>query len=183
MAISIGSTSPTSVSIAIPPPSPRFASGRADGRQAEVTFGELSALSSRFAHFLTAQGIAKGDRVGIMLEPSLFFYAALFGTLKRGAIAVPLFTLFGPEGVALRLDDCRPQMLLVEGDPERWQSLFPAVRVVAVDTEFEPAPRARKPAPHARHGAPTTLPSSSTRRGRRVRCRRLYATRTGRSSP
>jgi acetyl-CoA synthetase len=109
---------------------------RADGRRAEVTFGELSSQSSRFANFLATQGIAKGDRVAIMLEPSPLFYAALFGTLKRGAIAVPLFTLFGPEGVALRVDDCRPQMLLVEGDPEGWQSLFPGVRVVAVDTEF-----------------------------------------------
>ncbi len=72
-----------------------------------------------------------------MLEPSLAFYGALFGTLKRGAIAVPLFTLFGPEGLALRLDDCRPRMLLVAGDPERWQPLFPDVRVIAVDAEFE----------------------------------------------
>src|SRR5262245_37803630 len=106
---------------------------RADGRPAEVTFGELSSQSSRFANFLSARGIARGDRVAIMLEPSPIFYGALFGTLKRGAIAVPLFTLFGPDGVALRLDDCRPQMLLVEDDPERWQSLFPAVHVVAVD--------------------------------------------------
>ena len=34
-----------------------------------------------------------------MLEPSLPFYAALFGAMKRGAVAVPLFTLFGPDGV------------------------------------------------------------------------------------
>ena len=72
-----------------------------------------------------------------MLEPSLAFYGALFGTLKRGAIAVPLFTLFGPEGLALRLHDCRPRVLLVAGDPERWQPLFPDVRVIAVDEDFE----------------------------------------------
>jgi acetyl-CoA synthetase len=119
---------------------------RADGRRAEVTFGELSSRSSRFANFLAAQGIAKGDRVAIMLDPSPLFYAALFGTLKRGAIAVPLFTLFGPEGVALRVDDCRPQMLLVEGNPESWQSLFPAVRVVAADMEL--SQRLERESPH-----------------------------------
>ena len=43
-----------------------------------------------------------------MLEPSLPFYAALFGAMKRGAIAVPLFTLFGPDGVRLRTQDCTP---------------------------------------------------------------------------
>ena len=29
--------------------------------------------------------------------------------MKLGAIAVPLFTLFGPDGVRLRVDDCKPQ--------------------------------------------------------------------------
>ncbi|MGH7335900.1 MAG: AMP-binding protein, partial [Candidatus Rokuibacteriota bacterium] len=108
----------------------------ADGRRHQITFGELSVWSSRFANFLTAQGIAKGDRIGIMLEPSPLFYAALFGTMKRGAIAVPLFTLFGPDGVALRINDCRARMLLVDRAPARWQSCFPGVRVVAADAEF-----------------------------------------------
>ncbi len=36
--------------------------------------------SSRFAHWLDEMGVRAGDRVAIMLEPSLPFYAALFGT-------------------------------------------------------------------------------------------------------
>ena len=67
----------------------------ADGRDEAITFRELSEWSARFAHWLAARGVAPGDRVAIMLEPSLAFYAALFGAIKRGAIAVPLFTLFG----------------------------------------------------------------------------------------
>ena len=109
----------------------------AGGGHHEINFAALRAWSSRFAHFLAAEGIAPGDRVAIMLEPSLAFYGALFGTLKRGAIAVPLFTLFGPEGLALRLHDCRPRLLLVAGDPRRWQPLFPDVRVIAVGEDFE----------------------------------------------
>ena len=58
-----------------------------------------------------------GDRVAIMLEPSLALDAALFGTIKLGAIAVPLFTLFGLDGVRSRIEalhaalvaDHRPQ--------------------------------------------------------------------------
>jgi acetyl-CoA synthetase len=105
----------------------------ADGRREEHDFDALAEWSSRFAHVLEAAGVARGDRVAIMLEPSLPFYGALFGTMKRGAVAVPLFTLFGPEGLALRIDDCRPAMLLVEGDAARWRARFPAVTVVAVD--------------------------------------------------
>ena len=73
----------------------------ADGRDERITFRTISLLSSQFAHWLVANGIGKGDRVAIMLEPSLAFYAALFGAMKCGAVAVPLFTLFGPDGVPL----------------------------------------------------------------------------------
>jgi acetyl-CoA synthetase len=105
----------------------------ADGHREEHTFDALADWSGRFAGFLESEGIARGDRVAIMLDPSLAFYGALFGTLKRGAVAVPLFTLFGPEGAALRVGDCAPRLLLVDADAGRWQALFPQVRVIAVD--------------------------------------------------
>jgi acetyl-CoA synthetase len=84
----------------------------ADGRDESFTFAELSAWSSRFAHWLAARGIAPGDRVAIMLDPSRAFYVCLFGAIKRGAIAVPLFTLFGTDALRLRIDDCRPRLLI-----------------------------------------------------------------------
>jgi acetyl-CoA synthetase len=88
----------------------------ADGRDEAVTFRELSEWSARFAHFFAARGVAQGDRVAIMLEPSLAFYAALFGAIKRGAIAVPLFTLFGADGVRLRVEDCTPRILVTNAE-------------------------------------------------------------------
>lgn len=108
----------------------------ADGRREEHDFDALASWSSRFAHFLEREGIERGDRVAIMLEPSLAFYGAVFGTVKRGAVAVPLFTLFGPDGVSLRLDECRPRMLLVEGEAAVWQARFPQVRVLAADADL-----------------------------------------------
>lgn len=88
----------------------------ASGRDEAVHFRDLSETSSRFAHWLEARGVGKGDRVAIMLEPSRAFYVALFGVMKRGAIAVPLFTLFGPEGLRLRIDDCSPRLLITDAD-------------------------------------------------------------------
>ena len=67
------------------------------------------------------------------LDPSLPFYGAIFGAIKRGAIAVPLFTLFGPDGVASRVDDCRPKLLLVEQDAQRWRGIFSGLDVLSVD--------------------------------------------------
>lgn len=89
---------------------------RADGGDETFTFGALAEASSRFAHFLEARGVGPGDRVAVMLEPSLAFYVAMFGAIKRGAIAVPLFTLFGPDGIRLRVEDCRPRLLVTNAD-------------------------------------------------------------------
>ena len=108
----------------------------ADGHREEHDFGALAEWSSRFANFLEEDGVGRGDRVAIMLEPSLAFYGAVFGTVKRGAVAVPLFTLFGPEGLALRVEDCAARLLLVARDAARWRELFPRVNVVAVDARF-----------------------------------------------
>ena len=88
----------------------------ADGRLEHHSFAQLAYLTGCFANWLVKRGIAKGDRVAVMLEPSLGFYVALFGAVKRGAIGVPLFTLFGPEGLALRVNDCKPRLLLVAED-------------------------------------------------------------------
>ncbi len=85
----------------------------ADGSDEIITFEELAETSGRLAGDLHRRGLEPGQRVAIMLEPSLAFYAALFGTMKAGGIAVPLFTLFGPDGLRLRIDDCRPSLLLL----------------------------------------------------------------------
>jgi acetyl-CoA synthetase len=123
----------------------------ADGRREEHTFAALADWSARFANVLEEAGVARGDRVAIMLEPSLAFYGAVFGTCKRGAVAVPLFTLFGPDGLALRLDDCRPRLLVVEHDAARWRARFPDLTVLDVD-----AVDARVRAASARYTPDTT---------------------------
>ena len=88
----------------------------AEGRNEEISFTELSQWSGRFANELAARGIGPGERIAIMLEPSLAFYACFFGAIKAGCVAVPLFTLFGPDGLRLRLEDCTPALLLLTPD-------------------------------------------------------------------
>jgi len=105
----------------------------ADGRREEWTFRELAAWSSRFAHHLEARGVGRGDRVAVLLEPSLAFYGALFGTLRRGAVAVPLFTLFGPDALAPRLADSGARLLLVGADVEPARYAAPGVGVLPLD--------------------------------------------------
>jgi acetyl-CoA synthetase len=108
----------------------------ADGRDEALTFETIAAASSRFAHYLSARGVQPGDRVAIMLEPSLPFYVGLFGAMKLGAIAVPLFTLFGPDGLRLRIEDCAPRLLLTNAEKAPLAAGIAALEVVIADDAF-----------------------------------------------
>lgn len=108
----------------------------ANGELEHLDFADLADSTSRFAHWLTANGVARGDRVAIILEPGRAFYICLFGSIKRGAIAVPMFTLFGPEGLALRIKDCAPTIVFTEQNAREIEQQFPDVKVINVDGEF-----------------------------------------------
>ncbi len=111
----------------------------ADGRDEDLGFAHLAAQSSRFAHYLADAGVMPGDRVAIMLDPGEAFYVALFGAMKRGAVAVPMFTLFGPDGIRLRLDDCAPSLVLTNAEKAGLVSAAPGRRVVVADEAFAAA--------------------------------------------
>jgi acetyl-CoA synthetase len=108
----------------------------ATGGEQLITFQQLASVSNRFANFLEARGIKPGDRVAVMLEPSLAFYAAIFGAIKAGAIAVPLFTLFGQDGIRLRVDDCKPKILVTNADKAAASEGIQGVEVVIADDAF-----------------------------------------------
>lgn len=106
---------------------------RADGVDEILDFDSLSAGSAQFAHWLGASGIQPGDRIAFMLEPSLPFYVCLFGAMQTGAISVPLFTLFGPDALRLRIDDCKPTLLITNAEKAELVRSIDDVRVVVAD--------------------------------------------------
>src|ERR1700761_4723375 len=55
-----------------------------------LTYEELDRLSNQVARTLLAQGVAPGDRVGILAPKSAASVVAAFGVLKTGACYVPL---------------------------------------------------------------------------------------------
>lgn len=107
-----------------------------EGHDEVLTFRDIADWSARFAHFLIEHGVEEADRVAIMLDPGLAYYAALFGCMKRGAIAVPLFTLFGPDGLRLRVDDCEPKLLLIEPEKAEIAEGLDGVEVIVADADL-----------------------------------------------
>jgi len=78
---------------------------RPDGRTEEVSFGWLKESSDRLANVLRARGIARGDRVAILLPQAPEVAAAHIAIYKLGAVALPLATLFGVDALNYRLQN------------------------------------------------------------------------------
>src|SRR3546814_17858563 len=88
-----------------------------------------------------------------MLEPSLPFYLSLFGAMMMGAISVPMFTLFGLDGLRLRLDDCKPKLLITNAEKAEIARQIDGVRVIVADdallAEMAGLPATFEPKTHA----------------------------------
>ena len=87
---------------------------KADGREERYSFRDLSRLSNRLANALEAYDVGEGDRVAILLAQGAETAIAHLAVYKLGAIAVPLFNLFGEEALEYRLADCGARALVTD---------------------------------------------------------------------
>ena len=67
---------------------------------ARLSYGELNGLSDAFAAWLAARGVAKGDRVALIMPNCPQVIIAQLGVWKAGAVAVPLNPLSSEEELA-----------------------------------------------------------------------------------
>jgi long-chain acyl-CoA synthetase len=72
---------------------------------AELTFGEIKRQADQLAVSLHQRGIAKGDRVGIMLANCPQYMIATFAILRLGAIVVNINPIYTPREVELVAKD------------------------------------------------------------------------------
>jgi acetyl-CoA synthetase len=87
---------------------------RFDGATRELDWGELQDLSNQATHMLRSHGVGKGDRVAVVLPPTPETAAIFFGAWKLGAILLSMSVLYGDEGIAHRLRDSTPKVLVTD---------------------------------------------------------------------
>jgi amino acid adenylation domain-containing protein len=90
-----------------------------------LSYRELDEQSNRLANLLLAQGIAKGDRVGIDLEKCAEAVVAIYGILKAGGTYVPLDPKAPVRRKAMIITDCGMRGLVTTS--ERLHKLRPAL--------------------------------------------------------
>jgi len=80
------------------------------------TFAELEDRTRRVAAALAGAGVARGERVAVLMPDSLEAAAALLGIVYAGAVAVPLSELATPTDVRDYLSDCAAVAAIVHPD-------------------------------------------------------------------
>jgi long-chain acyl-CoA synthetase len=71
----------------------------------QTTYRELDAVAGRIAAWLQGAGVSRGDRAAILADNDAAWVAAYLGTLRLGAVAVPLDTGYKAPQVRTVLDD------------------------------------------------------------------------------
>lgn len=85
---------------------------RLDGTVECFTFEELDSIVNQFANALNDQKIERGDRVASLLPMIPEVYQTILGTLKAGAVYMPVFQKLGTDAISFRLQDSQVKALV-----------------------------------------------------------------------
>ena len=85
------------------------------GRKSRHSYAELDAAADRLGAALQARGIARGERVGVILPQRFETVVCLIALARIGAVAMPLSILFGPDALAYRLQDSDAVAVIFDG--------------------------------------------------------------------
>lgn len=87
---------------------------RFDGRA--ITFAMLDAMSSSIAASLAALGVARGDRVAVMMRNSPASLALILALARAGFVWVPVNAQARGEGLRHVLKHCDPRVVIADAD-------------------------------------------------------------------
>ncbi len=93
------------------------------GANAACTFWDLQQQANRLSNALAAMGVARGDRVALVLPQRPETVVAHIAVYQMGAVSVPLSFLFGPDALEYRLNHSGAKVALV--DPQSLPNLAP----------------------------------------------------------
>ncbi|MGH7419848.1 MAG: class I adenylate-forming enzyme family protein, partial [Candidatus Rokuibacteriota bacterium] len=100
----------------------------------EVTYSALDATCDAVAAGLTARGLTRGDRVGILALNRTEYIEALYGTMRAGAIPVPLNIKLPAESLAFIARDADLKLLFIDAAHRKVSS--PDIPTVDFDANY-----------------------------------------------
>ncbi len=126
-----------------------------EGATRTLTYSELHREVETCAAGLRSLGLGRGDTVGIHLPMMPETVVALLGAARMGAVAVPLFSGFGPTAIESRLRDVGAKALITcDAFPRRG---VPVPAKATADEALERCPKIRSVIVVRRTGAPVAM--------------------------
>jgi acetyl-CoA synthetase len=86
-----------------------------DGSEAHWSFAELSERSNRVANWLRGHGVARGDRIILMLGNQVELWETILAAMKLGAVVIPATTLLTAADLRDRIDRGNAKHVVVTG--------------------------------------------------------------------
>lgn len=99
------------------------------GEERRLTFRDVSKLSNRLANHLRSRGVARGDRVVVMLPRIPEWQIALIGCLKIGAVPIPCVTMLTRKDLDYRIGHSGAVAAITTADNVAKFADGPAVRL------------------------------------------------------
>ena len=99
------------------------------GESRRLTYAELHAETCRLSNALKRLGVGRGDGVGLFLPLVPEAVISFLACAQIGAIAVPVFSGFGAQAVAARLEDSRAKVLITADISFRRGKAIPMAQV------------------------------------------------------
>ena len=85
-----------------------------DGTVSSHSFAQLQRDANRLSQALRRLGVARGDRVAVVMPQRFETAVAHMAIYQLAAVAMPLSMLFGPEALAYRLNDSAARVAIVD---------------------------------------------------------------------
>ncbi|MFJ4048889.1 MULTISPECIES: class I adenylate-forming enzyme family protein [Pseudomonas] len=101
-----------------------------------TTYSAFESGANRVGHALCAHGVSHGDKVAFLASSSRQWVEAFYGTVKIGAVAVPLNYRETPEQISMMLEDSGSKVLFIsEPHAEAFAGLLERLQLPVVRLE------------------------------------------------
>ncbi|MGX1167418.1 malonyl-CoA/methylmalonyl-CoA synthetase [Bradyrhizobium sp. USDA 372] len=100
---------------------------------AHISYGDLIARAGQMANVLVARGVKPGDRVAVQVEKSVANIVLYLGTVRAGAVYLPLNTAYTLNELDYFIGDAEPSLVVC--DPSKAEGLTPIAAKVKAKVE------------------------------------------------
>ena len=114
------------------------------GQERRFSYRDFDGQANGVARSLTAQGLARGDRVAILSANRFEYLATVHGIMRAGFVAVPVNFKFPPTTIDFIIRDSGARLVFC--DARRFDSAptdLPRIRFDGEGSEFDRSPRSR----------------------------------------